>query len=66
MLQLLLQSPIKGLHTQAPSKAKTLSHTYIHPGDGTGGLNVGADGFTASIDGCLEREREKETQDRSD
>lgn len=54
MFQLLLQSPIRGLHTQALSKTKPLSHTHDHPSNETGGVSVGTDGFTASIDGCLE------------
>lgn len=32
----------------------THTHAHGHPGNETGGLSVGTDGFTASIDGYLE------------
>jgi len=54
MLQPLIQSPIEGLHTQAPSRTEVLSHMYSCPSNDTGGLNWGTDGFTASTDGSLE------------
>ncbi|KAI9543925.1 hypothetical protein NQZ68_004973 [Dissostichus eleginoides] len=59
---------VTGLHTQAPSNAKALTHTHGYPTNETGGLSVGADGFTASIDGCLEgsEKRELETEPERD
>lgn len=67
MLQPRLWSPIKGLHTQAPSNVKapsfTHTHTLCYPSNETGGLSVGTDGFTTSIDGCLEGVKKKKKKE---
>lgn len=58
------KSPIKCLRILAKTNSHSFSlyhhllphtHSCSHPGNETGGLSVGTDGFTASIDRCLER-----------
>lgn len=39
-------------------------HTHDYPSNETGGLSVGTDGFTASIDGCLEGSEKGELEIR--